>query len=294
MSSGPRGRRTSFAWLSHLVAAGRPRAAAASSMRMLPLLATAGAAVLAACAAPVPAGSRDGLHGRSPSTGDVGADAHRPGDVAAAVAAADGMRASPSPGASRWADGRVMAQGFLGATIFDRIERTGGNTLRVDGSGEELSQLPSIGGGMQWKLGGERVDFGFEGNLAFNWRSNARAFASGSGGAVVAADIDLLLVELYGGPFANLFLGDSARVYVSAGPVMDWARYDQSGASLDGTGNGFGLGVYARTGLEFDIGSGNLLGFGVRWTRVDIDLDGGLGRLEVDGLTLAVTLSRWF
>jgi hypothetical protein len=188
-----------------------------------------------------------------------------------------------------WDVGRPLMQGLIGATLYQQVERTGGSGPPVDGSDD--SQMPTIGGGAQWKLGGEKIDFGLEALLAFSWQAGATAFASTGGGAVVAVDVDLFLFDLYGGPFASVFLGDRLRAYVGAGPMMQWGSYDQSGSALDGSGSGFGLGVYARTGLEVLIGSGTLVGFGVRWSDSTIDLSGGQGDLELDGLQLAVTFS---
>ena len=80
----------------------------------------------------------------------------------------------------------------------------------------ELDQLPLLGGGGQWKLGGRRVDLGLEGLLGLSGRADAEAFAIGGGGAAVAVDVDLLLIDVYGGPFASMFLGDKLRVYAAA------------------------------------------------------------------------------
>ena len=67
--------------------------------------------------------------------------------------------------------------------------------------------LPVLGGGAQWKLAGERLDLGLEALLSFSSRSNLQAFSSSGGTTTVAFDVDLLLVELYGGPFVSKFIG---------------------------------------------------------------------------------------
>ncbi len=188
-----------------------------------------------------------------------------------------------------WSKGQALAQGFFGVTHFSEFEVEGGN---VDGDEGDLDQLPVLGGGGQWKLGGDRVALGLEGLLSFAWRADAKAFATGGGGAVVAVDVDVLIFELFGGPFASVFLNDHLRLYGGAGPLMQWAEYDQSGPNLDGDGSGFGSGWYARTGLEFVLPSGTLIGFGVRWSDTRVDLDNGLGDLEIDGFQGVVTVSQ--
>ena len=191
-----------------------------------------------------------------------------------------------------WLPGQPLMHGFLGVTMFNDVSVDDGGPGRVDGDEGDLDQLPLIGGGAQWKLGGERIDFGLEGLLSFGWRSDAEAFVVGGGGAAVAIDVNLLIFELYGGPFASVFLGDNLRAYGAAGPILQFANYDQTGGGLADDGSGFGSGFYARTGLEFALPSRSLLGFGVRWSDTTVDLGGSLGDLEIDGLQAFVTVSR--
>ena len=191
----------------------------------------------------------------------------------------------------RWAPGQVAMQGFFGAYEFTTISRSGGDTPPVDGSDDSLSSLPALGGGGQWKLAGDRIDIGLEAMLSFGWRANAAAFSTGGGGAVVAVDVDMFLFDLYGGPFLNIFLGDKVRVYGAIGPVMTWADYDQDGDNVNGGGSGFGTGWYTRAGAEFSVRPGLMLGGGVRWIDSTIDLDGGLGDMDLEGLQWAFTVT---
>ena len=197
-------------------------------------------------------------------------------------------------GRPQWDTGAALLQGFLGVSAFERVSVDGEGGARVDGDDGDLDQLPLIGGGGQLKLGGERVDLGVEGMLSFAGRADAEAFAVGGGGAAIAIDVDLLLFELYGGPFASAFLGRGVRVYAAAGPLMQFAEYDQSGDGLDGDGSGFGAGWYARTGLELVLPSKTLIGLGVRWSDSTVDLSGDLGDLEMEGIQALFTVSRGF
>jgi hypothetical protein len=191
---------------------------------------------------------------------------------------------------TEWGPGQALLQGFLGATLYQEVERSGGGPTVED---DDLLEVPAIGGGGQWKIFGEGVDVGMEGMLAFSWRANATAFAVGSGGVAVAVDVDLLLFDLYGGPFVNVFLGDHVRLYAAAGPLMQWGQYEQTGPSLDGNGSGFGVGLYARTGIEMLVGAGTWLGFGVRWSDSKLDLDDNQGELDLNGFQIAFTVSRF-
>ncbi|HEX6811356.1 MAG TPA: hypothetical protein VF384_07025 [Planctomycetota bacterium] len=192
-------------------------------------------------------------------------------------------RSSPS----RWRQGSAILSGYFGAAIFD-LERSNSSGVTVTADDVEM---PSLGGGGQWKMAGDKIDFGFEALLGFNWRSGSTAFVAGGSGAAVAIDVDAFVFDLYGGPFANLSLGDGARIYVSAGPMMQWAVYEET---LDSDGSGFGFGYYARTGFEFNLGRNTLMGFGVRWSDTEIDLGGRLGDLDADGFLWMITFSNYY
>jgi hypothetical protein len=193
--------------------------------------------------------------------------------------------------APRWEKGQTMLQGFAGMTSFTKVEVDG---TEVDGDDGDLDELPMIGGGVQYKMAGQRIDFGLEGLFSLAWRTDASAYAIGGGGAVVAVDTDLLLLELYGGPFANMFLGKHLRAYASAGPLLQFADYDQhddSGA-LDQDGSGFGAGGYGRIGLELRLPSRMWLGLGARWSDTRVSLDNDVGDLDLEGFQFMLTFSQ--
>jgi len=194
---------------------------------------------------------------------------------------------------SSWPVGQPLMHGFLGVSQFSKVEVEGSGSGPTDGDDGHVGEFPLIGGGAQWKLAGERVDLGLEGLLSFGGRADAKAFAVGGGGAVVAVDVDLLVFELFGGPFASLSLGDRMRIHGGLGPVLQWADWDQSGQNLDDSGSGFGYGTYARAGFEFELPSRTLVGLAVRWSDTNVDLGSGLGDLDMEGLQAVLTVSRW-
>jgi opacity protein-like surface antigen len=175
--------------------------------------------------------------------------------------------------------------------VYDSITREGGNSPDIE---TDNDQFPVIGGGAQWKMAGEKVDFGFEGMFMLSWRADIAAFVAGGGGTAVAIDVDLLLVELFAGPYVSVFLGqnDRWRAYAAAGPQIEWVDYEQSGESLDDSDTGFGTGVYARGGLEYVVAPGLLVGIGVRWADLTVDLGSNLGDLELDGIQYLLTVTR--
>ena len=200
-----------------------------------------------------------------------------------------------SPGEKpMWRPNQTLMQGFIGVSFYDEVSREGGSIADVDGDSGDLDQLPLIGGGAQVKLGGDKFDFGFEGFFSLEGRANAAAFVAGGGGAAVAVDVDLLLIDIYGGPFISKFLGKNMRVYGSAGPLIQFGDYDQELLGAHESGSGFGVGWYARTGVEFVMASRTMIGIGAMWLDSSIDLSGGLGDLDIQGSQVYLTLTRGF
>jgi len=201
---------------------------------------------------------------------------------------------SPNSGPRHWERGTVAMQGFFGAASMEDV------TLDQDGAdlefeAEEFDLLPVIGGGGQWKFWGERVHWGLELMFSMSWRTNAIAFATGGGGAVVAVDVDTLMVDVFGGPFVNVFLGRDTRVYAGAGPTiqfLDYEQQDEFGNELDSTGLGFGW--YARTGIEFLLLEDTWLGLGVRSSDARVDLGSQIGDFDVETLQAVITVTTAF
>jgi hypothetical protein len=199
--------------------------------------------------------------------------------------------APPRPPQGTWRAGEVAMQGYFGASFLS-LNTEGGAIANIN---DDDVSFPTIGGGAQWKIAGDQFDFGVEGLLAFAWRGNVSAFAVGGGGAAVAVDVDMLMFDLYGGPFISKFLGDKMRIYGAAGPLMRWTLYDQDGpAGFGGDGDGFGFGYYARAGVEFALSRGTMLGVCARWTDVAVDLNSRLGDLDMSGFEALLTITQGF
>jgi hypothetical protein len=190
-----------------------------------------------------------------------------------------------------WQKGEVLMQGFFGWTDYSKVSVNDGIGDHVDGDNGDVDSMPFIGGGAQYKMGGDRISLGLEGMFSFGGRANAAAVAVGGGGAVVAVDVDLFVFDMYGGPFISIPLGDKMRVYGAVGPLLQWGDYDQHGNNLHANGSGFGTGWYARTGFEFEVGSRTYLGFGARWSDSSIDLSGTPHDLDLEGLEYMITVS---
>ncbi len=252
---------------------------------------------LAACAwAPAPSTALSGASALAPVNDGALAPATTTAPAATTAPAREAPQQDPRAGLPRtrlpssWRPGDVTLQGFLGASFFE-LSTEGASPLE-----DEDATFPTIGGGAQWKVAGDRLDFGFEGLLQFAWNGDISAFVSTGAGTAVAVDVNLLVFDLYGGPFVNCMLGGKARAYAGAGPVLRWGSYDQDGPSnlASGDGDGFGVGYYARAGLEFEVSRNSMVGFAARWSAAEMDLSGRLGDLDLNGLDLVITVTQGF
>ncbi|MFT7671243.1 MAG: hypothetical protein ACI8X5_003960, partial [Planctomycetota bacterium] len=122
--------------------------------------------------------------------------------------------------------GQVLIQGMLGATMLDEVQRTGGTNPADGDSTDGLSQMPLIGGNWQMVMGGDRLDWGVEVGGSLGWRSSQTYVNVGSSGLVVAMDVDMFMLDLSGGPFASINLGEKLRAYGAIGPLMQFVNYE--------------------------------------------------------------------
>lgn len=192
-----------------------------------------------------------------------------------------------------WSGRGPLIQGFLGATAYDTVSRTGSNPVDVEGNSDGLDRLPLLGAGGQWKLGAEGFDYGLDGFLTAQGRSNAAATATGQTSSV-PIDVDVLAIDLCAGPFLSQSLGERFRVYGGAGPLLQLAEYEQHRNTVSEHGSGLGLGAYVRGGIDWILPSRTLIGLGARWSDTRTSLSGGLGDLKMEGFQLYLTIGRSF
>jgi hypothetical protein len=249
--------------------------------------------LLAACAqvppAPTPAAppARSAAPSASPAAELESSSVAEPAPSAPASQLPPAQSERRAPNVPDLQEGHTLLQGFIGASLFETVDRDGGS---FEFSEEpDFDTFPLIGGGGQWVLGGGQLDFGIEGGFGFGFRTEGGAFIAGGGGAVVAVDVNVLLIDVYTGLFASTFLGNRWRLYGGVGPLMQFADYDID-AETDG-GSGFGVGYYGRTGLEYVLANRAMIGVGARWIASEVDLSNDLGDLEVEGTQVFLTVT---
>ncbi|MEM7307172.1 MAG: hypothetical protein AAF682_10905 [Planctomycetota bacterium] len=194
-------------------------------------------------------------------------------------------------------EARPVVQTLIGVSLLED-----GDLLFEDVSTDEptalaeadYSVLPSIGvSGMQPITEGA-PHLGLEGSLIFSWWvEEADVFLPGGGTVEVDVDTALWLTELSIGPYISTSMERNIRLYAGAGASAQfgYAQFDTDDEEVDGDDSSFGLGGYARAGVELRLGDGSLLGLGLRSVHADLDFDRGLPDVDLDALQVFLTYS---
>ncbi len=190
-----------------------------------------------------------------------------------------------------WYGEDELSQGFLGIAVFDRIERVEQAGDFVDGSSDAISAQPLAGGGFQMRTGEQ---FGFEVMFSASGRQNEPLRLELAGGGSLPVEVDLLLIDIFGGPLVRTSLGARWSAFGAIGPLLQFAQWDEKGTAGDADSKGFGLGAYARIGVEYEGRGFDRVGLALRWSDVDVDLGDGRGDLSLEGLQLVFTMTQAF
>lgn len=187
-------------------------------------------------------------------------------------------------------------QALLGGVRYDDLVFT-----NPDSSGDDvtidMSTIPQLGGAWASKPKGEKFQYGLECSFLMGFKIDDFSYwaNSGSGTAYVNVSASMWMFDFAGGAYANLPLGDKLRIYAGAGPLMVYANYRSELDYTDQTPNStqsdsvFGLGVYARTGLELRLKEYAWLGAGVRGTWNSLDFSEVGGETDLSGIAVFLT-----
>ena len=205
------------------------------------------------------------------------------------------------PRASLAGEEASAVQAVIGVVTFDKDDLTFGRT-GSDGTtaSSDLSTMPVIGIVGQMPLWGDNFSCGIEaGALVSWWSENTRATGS-NGRIVVRMDSRLVLMDLFTGVLLNVPLGDQARAYMGAGPLLMIADYKEDSSEesdtfndrRDETDSDTTIGVYSRAGVEVLVSAGGLMGIGVRALSADLSFDDTVGDIELDGVQGFITYTQ--
>jgi hypothetical protein len=213
-----------------------------------------------------------------------------------------------APQAALAANGAFL-QGVVGAGSFDADSLTFQLLPAESGKKEDLSTMPIIGFIGQHLFSGDRTQLGVEGGILFGWRSRSTSALITSNQTVVKIDSSLWLLDLSAGVCLNQRLGSRWRLYLAAGPAMVFGEYDADEdvmamegavdpAATPGVRTGseseFGVGGYARAGLEYEFAPLSLVGFSVRGLATNMEFNNTVDSSRVRGVQAFVTFTRNF
>lgn len=196
----------------------------------------------------------------------------------------------------------IHLQVLLGATRYSDLsfESQGMTDSSLEAT-SEISLMPTLGicAGMPFLKG--PVNLGLEGGALFGWRTDhVTAFSQGGGTVRLYIDNKLYLLDLFLGPYVSTNLGQGARIYAGAGPLLMAGQYEKSSEEKvsesetirDGkTSMVSGAGMYARTGIEFMFEDGSMMGLCVRGFKSKLDFEDMPEDYDVKGLQFMITFS---
>jgi hypothetical protein len=206
------------------------------------------------------------------------------------------------------AAGGPYLQGLVGAGTFAADSLTFRLPPAASGEEKDLSTMPFLGFIGQHLFAGDRTQVGVEGGVLFGWRSRSSSVLVGQNQAVVRIDSSFGLLDLSAGVCLNQRLGPRWRFTLAAGPAMVFAEYDAdedirtaagaadpaAAAVRGGSESEFGVGGYARAGLEYEFAPQALVGFSVRGLATNMEFANTVDSSRVRGVQAFVTFTRNF
>ncbi len=187
-----------------------------------------------------------------------------------------------------------IVQALLGAVQYENLK------LDVDNGIEEidLSIIPQLGAGWGTVPKGDRFQYGLECSFLLGFMTDDISFYLNSGTTYVRISTSMWMFDLAGGPYASLFLDSNKkiRIYAAGGPLMTYADYrserkEDSNPEENNNESIFGIGLYARTGIEFRLYDKGMLGLGVRGSWANVDFTEVGGSSELTGIAAFVSFT---
>jgi len=202
----------------------------------------------------------------------------------------------------------VIGQGLIGAAVYEDV--TFRQASKIDSSvvaENEISSMPIIGIGGQLPMVevGKKTVLGFDGGIAFSWRSSVSSISSANGNVKMTLDNDLYMVDVFWGGLISRYVTQKARIYGGAGPIFLFGNYwgkskDENTVTDDVSlasekSSAFGIGWYSRAGIEVRMANGAFMGLGVLWQDATIDFGtSSAGKIDFDGIMPMVTCTFGF
>ena len=189
----------------------------------------------------------------------------------------------------------TFVQGMVGATDLEVVSlETSGASIGIEEA--NTSTLPLLGAAMTYPLSGQRFQVGVEVGATAGWDKGS-GLVRLNGTQIASSDNEIFLLDCFVGAGANFFLSERWRLYGGAGPVLQFGYVDLDYTDENGerTGlheDGFGVGVYARGGIELLLWDFTWAGIGVRWLDSRFDPGGAFTDFDFEALQYVFTVSH--
>jgi len=167
----------------------------------------------------------------------------------------------------------------------------------------DLSEMPMLGFSALYSLAGQQSQIGIEAGGIFGWRSRNTTIYSTGQQTSIRIETSLWMLDVSMGLYASHVLANRVRLFAGAGPLMLFASYsgqrDETNAlnettSVDTSENAFGVGGYARAGIEFRLPDNSFMGVCVRGISTDLDFDNTVDTSGLKGVQGFLSYTRPF
>lgn len=201
----------------------------------------------------------------------------------------------------------TYVQAFIGASQFDEdgmtfIKTSSDNPEQFTTS--DLSTMPCLGFGGQYAFTEGEDHFGLDGTVLFGWRSRNSSLTISNGQTSVKLDTSLWLLDLALGIYGQTILGENWRLYGAAGPLMMFGDYSEDTEEEDleatphevtrrsSSDSQFGVGGYARLGLEYRLVNNAFMGVSMRGVSTNLEFENTLDAGRLNGVQWFITYSQ--
>jgi hypothetical protein len=165
--------------------------------------------------------------------------------------------------------------------------------------------MPYLGMALQYPFHGEKTQVGLDGSVLFGWHSKDTRVRGGDGQIAISIDSSLWLADLSVGLFVKHTFFNRWRTYLAAGPAVMFGDYSEDTDEEDpinetneknnNSDSEFGVGAYARGGLDYLFGPNAYVGVCVRGVRTNIAFDNAPdASSSLSGVQGFLTFSRHF
>lgn len=203
-----------------------------------------------------------------------------------------------------------IVQAFFGGLMLDDQDA---NWEDLDGNPVEVSFPSAIpSGGVEAEYTYYVTDYlkwGLNSGGSIAWK-NSDTRVSGTIGGDTGANIrfefdnSLFLGELHLGGFIRGYMGPNVSLYASAGPMIMYGQHRVENEDIINPADdeeidygtdkesSFALGLYGRTGIDYQYSPGRHVGLSVRYMSAEMDFEDTVGKLDVSGPQFVLTYSQ--